>query len=216
MQWLTTACIYSLSLGGFRRLSWGFPGQGISWRQLGLQSCQGLTGTRWSACETIHLSGCWAGGDGSELSARRRSHNFAIQPSPQGCLGVLLWWLLGIFSREQPRQRPQCAVRPDRGSSAPPSYKELCKPPLIQGREGPYKGVDSSMHRRRQWQPTPVLLPGESHGRRSLVGCSPWGWEELDTTEGLHFEFSLSHIGEGNGNALRYSCLENPMDGGAW
>ena len=31
------------------------------------------------------------------------------------------------------------------------------------------------MHWRRQWQPTPVLLPGESHGRRSLVGCSPWG-----------------------------------------
>ena len=41
--------------------------------------------------------------------------------------------------------------------------------------------------RRRQWQPTPVLLPGKSHGRRSLVGCSPWGLEELDTTEWLHF-----------------------------
>ena len=37
--------------------------------------------------------------------------------------------------------------------------------------------------RRRQWRPTPVLLPGKSHGRRSLVGCSPWGREELDTTE---------------------------------
>ena len=36
---------------------------------------------------------------------------------------------------------------------------------------------------RRQWHPTPVLLPGKSHGRRSLVGCSPWGREELDTTE---------------------------------
>ena len=41
--------------------------------------------------------------------------------------------------------------------------------------------------RRRQWHPTPVLLPGKSHGRRSLVGCSPWGREELDTTEHLHF-----------------------------
>ena len=40
---------------------------------------------------------------------------------------------------------------------------------------------------RGQWQPTPVLLPGESHGRRSLVGCSPWGLEESDTTERLHF-----------------------------
>ena len=40
---------------------------------------------------------------------------------------------------------------------------------------------------RRQWQPTPVLLPGKSHGRRSLVGCSPWGRQESDTTERLHF-----------------------------
>ena len=69
---------------------------------------------------------------------------------------------------------------------------------------------------RRQWQPTPVLLPGKSHGRRSLVGCSPWGREELDTTERLHFHFSLSCIGEGNGNLLQCSCLENPRDGGAW
>ena len=63
-----------------------------------------------------------------------------------------------------------------------------------------------------------------------LVGCSPWGCEESDTTEGLHFHFSLSSIGEGNGNPLQYlenplqlpgmathsSCLENPRDGGAW
>ena len=69
---------------------------------------------------------------------------------------------------------------------------------------------------RRQWHPTPVLLPGKSHGRRSLVGCSPWGREESDTTEWLHFHFSLSCIGEGNGNPLQYSCLENPKDGGAW
>ena len=64
--------------------------------------------------------------------------------------------------------------------------------------------------------PTPVLLPGKSHGRRSLVGCSPWGCEESDTTERLHFHFSLSCIGEGNGNPLQCSCLENPRDGGAW
>ena len=70
--------------------------------------------------------------------------------------------------------------------------------------------------RRRRWHPTPVLLPGKSHGRRSLVGCNPWGLEELDTTELLHFHFSLSCIGEGNGNPLQCSCLENPRDGGAW
>ena len=66
------------------------------------------------------------------------------------------------------------------------------------------------------WQPTPVLLPGKSHGLRSLVGCSPLGLEESDTTEQLHFHFSLSCIGEGNGNPLQCSCLENPRDGGAW
>ena len=67
-----------------------------------------------------------------------------------------------------------------------------------------------------QWHPTPVLLPGKSHGQRSLVGCSPSGRYELDTTERLHFHFSLSHIGEGNDNPLQCSCLENPRDGGAW
>ena len=70
--------------------------------------------------------------------------------------------------------------------------------------------------RRRQWHPTPVLLPEKPHGQRSLVGCSPWGRTELDITERLHFHFSLSCIGEGNGNALQCSCLENPRDGGAW
>ena len=70
--------------------------------------------------------------------------------------------------------------------------------------------------RRRQWQPTPVLLPGKSHGQRSLVGCSPWGCEESDMTERLPFHFSLSCTGEGNGNPLQCSCLENPRDGGAW
>ena len=64
--------------------------------------------------------------------------------------------------------------------------------------------------------PFPVLLPGKSHRWRSLVDCSPWGREESDSTEQLHFHFSLSCIGEGNGNPLQCSCLENPRDGGAW
>ena len=72
------------------------------------------------------------------------------------------------------------------------------------------------INRRRQWHPTPVLLPGKSHGWRSLVGCSPWGRKESDMTERRHFHFSLSCIGEGNGNPLQCSCLENPRDGGAW
>ena len=68
----------------------------------------------------------------------------------------------------------------------------------------------------RQRHPTPILLLGKSHGRRSLVGCSPWDHSESDTTEQLHFDFSLSCIGEENDNPLQCSCLENPRDGGAW
>ena len=48
------------------------------------------------------------------------------------------------------------------------------------------------------------------------MGCSAWGHEESGTTEQLHFHFSFSCIGEGNGNPLQSSCLENPRDGGAW
>ena len=68
--------------------------------------------------------------------------------------------------------------------------------------------------RRRWWKPTPVLLPGKSHGRRSLVGCSPWGCEESDTYWAT--SLSLLCLGEGNGNPLQCSCLENPRDRGAW
>ena len=70
-------------------------------------------------------------------------------------------------------------------------------------------------YRRRQWHPTPVLLPGKSHGWRSLVGYSPWGCKESDTTERLHFHFSLSCIGKENGNPLQCSCLESTRDGAA-
>ena len=68
---------------------------------------------------------------------------------------------------------------------------------------------------RRALHPTPVILAGKSQGRRSLVGCNPRGREETDTTERLHFHFSLSCIGEGNGNTLQCSYLENPRNGGA-
>ena len=74
----------------------------------------------------------------------------------------------------------------------------------------------SSSTQRKQWHPTLILLPGKSHGQRSLEGCSPWGHWGSDMTEWLHFHFSPSCIGEGNGNPLQCSCLENPRDGGAW
>ena len=91
---------------------------------------------------------------------------------------------------------------------------------------------------RRKWQPTPVFLPGKTHGRRSLIGYSPQGHKGSDTTEWLHFMgfsggsdskesacnvVNLGSVsgsgrssGEGNGNLLQYSCLENPMDKKAW
>ena len=105
----------------------------------------------------------------------------------------------------------------------------------------------------RKWQPTPIFLPGESHGQRSLVGYIPWGHKELDMIEVTYHSltcggvnipnqcsgltvFSLEKAmaphsstlawkipwtedlvpGEGNGNPLQCSCLENPRDGGAW
>ena len=64
--------------------------------------------------------------------------------------------------------------------------------------------------------PHSSTLAWEIHGRRSLLGCSPWGREESDATERLHFRFSLSCIGEGNGKPLQCSCLENPRLRGVW
>ena len=60
----------------------------------------------------------------------------------------------------------------------------------------------------------PCIFKAEHGGKRSLVGCSPWGREESDTPEQLPFHFSLSCTGEGNGNPLQCSCLENPRDRG--
>ena len=77
--------------------------------------------------------------------------------------------------------------------------------------EGTNFMFDSMIFWRRKWHPTLVLLPGKSHGWRSLVGCSPWGrWV------GHVWVTSLSCLGEGNGNPLQCSCLENPRDRGAW
>ena len=108
-------------------------------------------------------------------------------------------------------------VRHDLATQAPPCFPYIIKKLTV------YQIIylssficTSPSNGRRQWQPTPVLSPGKSHGRRSLVGCSPWGCTESDTTQRLHFHFSLSCTGEGNGNPLQRSCLENPRDGRAW
>ena len=102
------------------------------------------------------------------------------------------------------------------------AFRSLLKAQFVGLSWLPYLIVQPSLYQalgflwRRQWHPTPALLPGKSHGQRSLVGCSQWSRKESDTTEWLPFPFSLSCIGEGNGNPLQCSCLENPRDGGAW
>ena len=93
------------------------------------------------------------------------------------------------------------------------SKNENTKPPNLWDS---VKAVLRGRFWRRRWHPTPVLLPGKSHGQRTLVGCRTWGREESDMTERLHFHFSRSCIGEGNGNPLQCSCLENPRDRGLW
>ena len=57
--------------------------------------------------------------------------------------------------------------------------------------------------------PSPVLLPGKPHGRRSLVGCSPWGRYKSDTTERLHFHFSLFLPGKSQRRAAVYGVAQS-------
>ena len=82
-----------------------------------------------------------------------------------------------------------------------------------------------SLHSAGQVQQIMILRMKDGEGNGSPlqysclenpIGCRPWGCEGSDTTERLHFHFSLSCIGEGNGNPLQCSCLENPRDGRAW
>ena len=97
-----------------------------------------------------------------------------------------------------------------------PSIRVFSNESTLRIAQNNYKTHVNTVRWKSQWHPTPVLLPGKSHRWRSLVGYSPWGRTESDTTERLHFHFSLSCTREGNGNPLQCSCLENPRDGGAW
>ena len=81
----------------------------------------------------------------------------------------------------------------------------------LQVKEKGVFGKPHLSHGEGNGNPTPVLLPGKSHGRKSLVGCSPWGRKASDTTEQLHFHFALSCIGEGNGNPLQ--CFAQRIPG---
>ena len=85
----------------------------------------------------------------------------------EGCLGPL-----SLAYKQPPSLSvfPSSSLYMDLGIQTPPFYKGI---------------LDMAHSQRRQWHPPPVLLPGKSHGRRSLVGCSPWGRQELGTTERL-------------------------------
>ena len=84
--------------------------------------------------------------------------------------------------------------------------------PLHCGAQAPHCSGFSCCRAQSTW----ASVAAASYGQRSLEGCSPWGHWGLDTTEWLHFHFSLSCVGEGNGNPLQCSCLENRRDSGAW
>ena len=79
----------------------------------------------------------------------------------------------------------------------------------------PFSG-SLAVYAEKAMAPHSSTLAWKIHGQRSLVGCSPWGCCGSVPTERLPFHFSLSCIGEGNGNPLQCSCLENPRDGEAW
>ena len=71
----------------------------------------------------------------------------------------------------------------------------LCgKEPTCQCRRCRFNSWVRKIPWRRKWQPTPVFLPGESHGQRSLVGYSPWGCKESDTTEQLNNRSIHGHL----------------------
>ena len=86
----------------------------------------------------------------------------------------------GIF---QARKLEWVVISFSRGSSRPRDQTKV----FLQCRKPRFDPLVRKIPWRRKWQPTPVFLPGESHGQRSLVGYSPWGRKESDTTERLHF-----------------------------
>ena len=170
-----------------------------------------LSCSSWSQTP-LHIQGAAPGHQTENRLPCRLPPSAFPAPSP---LGVWLCRLCGVLSHpiclhtgpSVPEPGAVCRIQKEGGPAVPSrsSRGRPCPP-----------WVHLTIYESPHWHPTPVLLPGESHGWRSLVGCSPWGRGESYTTERLHFHFSLSPIGEGNGNPLQCSCLENPTDGGAW
>ena len=125
------------------------------------------------------------------------SHPTPLHPHWRHSLPALPSWSQRDLSKDEPQMKEGSVQGPLQLAQG---WAQGSVVQLWQRTHASHFLLGSKVPRRRQWQPTPVLLPGKSHGRRSLVGCSPWGHEESDMTERLHFHFSLSCIGEGNGN----------------
>ena len=153
------------------------------------KSCPALCVGKVRGAEPPYPGPCtWPGSTGHRLGACRE-----LSQNPAPWVGGLCWVTqagasLGIL--DQPRATPPC---PRDFSST------LCEsaPLPTPSRKGNGTPLQSSCLE-------------NPHGRRSLVGCSPRGLEELGTTERLHFHFSFSCIGEENGNPLQCSCLRIP------
>ena len=88
------------------------------------------------------------------------------------------WWA-AVHSNGTPLQY-SCLENPMDGGAWWAAVHGVAK---SQTRLSDFTSLFTFMHWRRKWQPTPVVLPGESQGRRSLVGCRPWGHTESDMTE---------------------------------
>ena len=122
-----------------------------------------------------------------------------------GCTGPQLW---------HPASLPFTAAchRPDQGWTLGPLCWE-CRALVTGPPEKSWKYMLTAYILEKAVATHSILLPGKSHGRRNMVGCSPWGRQELDTTEQLHFHFSLSCIGEGNGSHFSVLAWRIPGTG---
>ena len=91
---------------------------------------------------------------------------------------------VGVVLRKPPKHRTYSSESNEEdGGDVKAGSREALRKGAVEGRQ--VQRAQRKIPWRRAWQPTPVLLPGETHGQRSLVGCNPWGRKELDSTESL-------------------------------
>ena len=136
---------------------------------------------------------------GKATASWSRAQNTRVKDGIYMLAGKAHWQI-----QRQRSLRPQ-SLRPENGASSC-LYPVLCN----------QINADQNDQLEKVMAPHSSTLAWKIPWTEEPVGCSPWGHLESDTTERLHFHFSLSCIGEGNGSPLQCSCLENPRDGRAW